>query len=241
MRMSACYHLPLFFSCWVTFIGVCMSYGPDPSVVYPIEGLSYHLANERRTVFLQHVVKRKNILVGEYTYFDDPEEPEQFETKNVLYHYPFSQERLIIGKFCALAQATTFIMAGANHKLDGFSTYPFGIFQRGWEKDNDLSKLSSKGDTVVGNDVWFGYGCTILPGVHIGDGAIIAARAVVTKDVPPYVIVGGNPAKILRHRFDAQTVQELLLIRWWDWPREKISRNIKAIVGADLQALQNAV
>jgi len=147
---------------------------------------------------------------------------------------------LIIGKFCSLATGTTFITSSANHKLDGFSTYPFGLMGQGWEKKQNLSELPNKGDNIVGNDVWFGYYSTIMPAVKIGDGAIIAANSVVTKDVPSYSIVGGNPAKIIRMRFDDKTINELLKIQWWHWPKEKITRNIPIIISLDLEKLRNA-
>jgi len=214
--------------------------GPDISYPYPFEGLGYELENERQTAFIKPLISRDNIIVGEYSYYDDPKGAERFEKENVLYHYPHSKPKLIIGKFCALAHKTTFIMANSFHKLNGFSTYPFGIFANGWEKENPPSDFPVKGDTVVGNDVWFGYDCLIMPGITIGDGAVIGAKAIVTKDVPPYTIVGGNPARTIRTRFDKTTIKELLEIAWWDWPIEKISRNIKTIIGADLQKLKSA-
>jgi len=210
--------------------------GPDPNYRYPLENLGYELDNACQTAFLKDLITRDNIIIGAYSYYDDPEGPEEFETKNVLYQYKLSPQKLIIGKFCSLAHKTTFIMGG-NHKIDGFSSFPFGIFRHGWEQENPLSEFPNKGDTVVGNDVWFGYDCTILQGVSIGDGAIIGAKAVVTKDVAPYTIVGGNPATVIRTRFDQATIDTLLKIRWWDWDAEKISRNIKAIIGRDLQKL----
>ncbi|NGX49304.1 MAG: Streptogramin A acetyltransferase [Candidatus Anoxychlamydiales bacterium] len=207
--------------------------GPDPNYPYPFENL-------KRTVFLKNVITKKNIQVGDFTYFDDPNGGDDFENKNVLYHYPFSKEKLIIGKFCAVATNVQFIMAGANHKIDGFSTYPFGIFAQGWEKEMDITKIASKGDTICGNDIWFGYGSTIMPGVKISNGAIIASNSVVTKDVEPYTIIGGNPAKVIRKRFDDATIHDLLKIKWWDWHIDKISRNIKYIIATDLDKLKNA-
>ena len=164
------------------------------------------------------------------------ESVENFE-KNVLYLYPFSKEKLIIGKFCAIATGVEVIMSGANHKMDGFSTFPFPIFKNGWEDSFDFSNLPSKGDTIIGNDVWIGYKATIMPGITIGDGAIIAARSVVSKDVEPYSIVGGNPADLIRKRFDEKVIADLLKIAWWNWPVEKISRNILAILGNDVVKL----
>jgi virginiamycin A acetyltransferase len=157
----------------------------------------------------------------------------------VLYNY--GSDRLIIGKFCAIATQVKFIMNGANHKLDGVSTYPFPIFGHGWEVAMDkIMHLPSRGDTVVGNDVWIGYEALIMPGVTVGDGAIIAARSVVTSDVPPYTIVGGNPARPLKQRFSDATITQLLEIRWWDWDIEKIGRNIHLIMESDIDVLRNA-
>ncbi len=207
--------------------------GPDPRTPHPLPGFP-------QVGFLRNLVKNPLIQVGEYTYYDDPAGPEHFE-RNVLYHYPFIGDRLVIGRFCAIATGVKFIMNGANHPLDGFSTYPFWIFGGGWERfmpadHND----ASRGDTVVGNDVWIGYEATLLPGVTIGDGAIIAAKAVVTRDVPPYAVVGGNPARVLRMRFDEDTVARLLALRWWDWDIARISRHIDKITAADLDALEAA-
>ena len=161
-------------------------HGPLPTDPHPMAGFP-------QVCFIRNTVKNPNVVVGDYTYFDDPEDSENFE-RNVLYHYPFVGDKLVIGKFCALARGVKFIMNGANHKLSGFSTYPFGIFGQGWEAAIPAPKdLPSRGDTVVGNDVWIGYDALVLPGVKIGNGAIVAARAVVAKDVPAYAVVGGNP------------------------------------------------
>lgn len=189
--------------------------------------------------FIKNTVSNPNIIIGDYTYYDDLEDSENFE-RNVLYHYPFIGDKLIIGKFCALASGVKFIMNGANHKMSGFSTYPFNIFGNGWERVMPQpDELPFKGDTIVGHDVWLGYESTIMPGVNIGSGAIVAAKSVVTSHVPPYTIVGGNPAKPLRQRFSDEDVQALLDIAWWDWSIEKISRNLEKIVSADIQALRN--
>jgi virginiamycin A acetyltransferase len=189
--------------------------------------------------FIQNTVSNPNIVVGDYTYYDDPEDSENFE-RNVLYHFPFIGDRLIIGKFCALARGVKFIMNGANHKLDGFSTYPFQIFGNGWEKVTpQTGELPYKGDTVIGNDVWIGYEAVIMPGVQVGNGAIIAAKSVVVSDVSPYTIVGGNPAKPIRQRFEDDVVQALLEVAWWNWGIEKITRNLEKIVAADIDTLRS--
>ena len=205
-------------------------YGANPNDKHPMPEFP-------QICFIKNTVKNPKIIIGDYTYYDDPEDSENFE-RNVLYHYDFSQDKLIIGKFCALARGVKFIMNGANHQVSGFSTYPFYIFGNGWEKvtpqDDDLP---FKGDTVVGNDVWIGYESTIMPGVIIGDGAIVAARSVVVNDVPAYSIVGGNPARIIKQRFTTETIQTLLEIAWWNWDIEKISANLEQIVAADINAL----
>jgi virginiamycin A acetyltransferase len=207
-------------------------YGADPKDKHPMKGFP-------QVCFIQNTVSNPNIIIGDYTYYDDPEDSEAFE-RNVLYHYPFIGDKLIIGKFCALARDIKFIMNGANHKLNGFSTYPFQIFGNGWEKvAPQAGELPYKGDTVIGNDVWIGYEAVMMPGVQVGDGAIIAAKSVVVKDVLPYTIVGGNPAQCIRQRFDDETIQVLLKVSWWNWDIEKITRNLEQIVAADIEALIN--
>ena len=208
-------------------------YGANPQDKHPMKGFP-------QICFIQNTVSNPNILIGDYTYYDDPEDSENFE-RNVLYHFPFVGDRLTIGKFCALARGVKFIMNGANHKIDGFSTYPFAIFGNGWETtDPTPEELPYKGDTIIGNDVWIGYEAVIMPGVNIGDGAIIAAKSVVTSNVLPYTIVGGNPAKLIRQRFDDAIIQALLEIAWWNWDIAKITRNLEKIVGADIEALRNS-
>ncbi|MBW4517859.1 MAG: Vat family streptogramin A O-acetyltransferase [Timaviella obliquedivisa GSE-PSE-MK23-08B] len=207
-------------------------YGADPKDKHPMRGFP-------QVCFIQNTVSNPDIIIGDYTYYDDPEDSEDFE-RNVLYHFPFIGDRLIIGKFCALARGIKFIMNGANHKLDGFSTYPFQIFSNGWEKvAPQTEELPYKGDTVIGNDVWIGYEAVIMPGVQVGDGAIIAAKSVVVSNVLPYTIVGGNPAKRIRQRFDDDVIQALLEVAWWNWDSEKITRNLEKIVAADVEALTN--
>jgi virginiamycin A acetyltransferase len=208
-------------------------YGPDPTIKHPMPGFP-------RVCFIKNTVTNPNIQVGDYTYYDDPVDSENFE-RNVLYHYPFVGDKLIIGKFCALAEGVKFIMNGANHKLSGFSTFPFGIFSNGWEAAIPAAgDLPCKGDTVIGHDVWLGYESVIMPGVKIGHGAVIAAKSFVASRVPPYAVVGGNPAQILRMRFNPETIQSLLEIAWWDWDIEKITRNLTRIVSADLEGLRQA-
>jgi virginiamycin A acetyltransferase len=192
------------------------------------------LKNDKETVFLKNFIHNPNIIVGDYTYYNDPNHPEHFEYENVRGCY-FC--KLIIGKFCQIALRTTFITDDMNHPMGGFSTYPFFIFA-GW---NNYSPESGKNrDTIVGNDVWFGTNSVIMPGVTIGDGAIIGAYAIVTKDVEPYTIVAGNPAKIVRKRFSDELTNRLLEIKWWNWDYNKITRNISAIVGADIKKLSEA-
>ncbi|MGC1305997.1 MAG: Vat family streptogramin A O-acetyltransferase [Phormidesmis sp.] len=205
--------------------------GADPRSKHPMAGFP-------QICFIQNTISNPNIVVGDYTYYDDPIDSEDFE-RNVLYHFPFIGDKLIIGKFCAIARNPTFIMNGANHKLDGFSTYPFNIFGNGWEKVTPKAgELPYKGDTVIGNDVWMGYEATIMPGVQVGDGAVIAAKSVVVKDVLPYTIVGGNPAKCIRQKFEDEVVRSLIEIAWWNWDIDKITRNLETITTADINALK---
>lgn len=210
-------------------------HGPDPLNPHPMDG-------QPRVGFLKPLVDDPHIEIGDYTYYDDPDGPEHFVAKCVLYHYPFIGDRLVIGRFCAIAAGVRFIMNGANHAMSGLSTYPFNIFGRGWEEGFAPETWSRelRGDTVVGNDVWIGYDVSIMPGVTIGDGAVIAAHSVVSRDVPPYAIVAGNPAQTVRRRFDDETVARLLAIGWWHWPVEKITRNLAAIRGGSVDALEEA-
>lgn len=168
-------------------------------------------------MYIKNVVTRPNIVVGEYTYYDDVSGAEKFE-EHVTHHYEFLGDKLIIGKFCAIAKGIEFVMNGANHRMKSVSTYPFNIMGGGWEKYTPtINDLPFKGDTVVGNDVWIGQNVTVMPGVHIGDGAIIAADSVVTKNIPPYCIAGGNPCKVIRQRFDDELISYLINLKWWDW------------------------
>jgi virginiamycin A acetyltransferase len=208
--------------------------GPLPTNPFP-------LPDQTRLAFLKNHITRPNIIVGDYTYYDDPAGVANFEA-NVLYHFDFVGDKLIIGKFCAVATGVKFIMSGGNHNIEGFSTYPFRIFGGTWERNLPADfAFPLRGDTVVGNDVWLGYDALIMPGVKIGDGSIIASRSVVTKDVPPYTIVGGHPARPIRRRFDEPTIAALLEIRWWDWDAEKITRNVAAVIGTDIERLRSCV
>ena len=181
----------------------------------------YPRSQGHSTVYLQNVVTDPSITVGEYTTYDDfVNDPREFQKNNVLYHYPVNQERLVIGKFCSIACGAKFLFNSANHAMAPLTTYPFPIFFEEWDLDvgQVAEAWDNKGDIVVGNDVWIGYEAVILAGVTIGDGAIIGARAVVTKDVPPYTIVGGVPAQPIRKRFSEDTIGRLLVLCWWDWP-----------------------
>ena len=193
------------------------------------------IPNSTRTVFLKNIIKNPNIVVGDYTYYDDPVDVHNFE-KNVLYHFDFIGDKLIIGNFCQIATGVKFLMNGGNHDLDGYSSYPFVIFQSYWSQVPFIPNC--KKDTIIGNDVWIGYNATIMPGVCIGDGAIIATGAVVTRDVAPYEIVGGNPAQLIRKRFDEETIKFLLQLKWWDWSIDKIEQHVLSIMKGDRQALE---
>lgn len=205
---------------------------PDSSVLHPMPG-------QPRVVLLKPLVTSPLIEVGAYSYYDDPDEPTAFETRNVLYHY--GPEKLIIGKFCALGTGVRFIMNGANHRMDGPSTFPFPIMGGGWAEHFDLiTGLPGRGDTVVGNDVWFGHGATVMPGVRIGHGAIIASGAVVVADVPDYGIVGGNPAQLIRTRYSEADVARLLALAWWDWPAEHLTRHVRTVMSGSIDDLEAA-
>lgn len=199
---------------------------PNPNTTFP-------LPNYDKLCFLKNIIKNPNIIVGDYTYYDDFEDVSNFE-KNVKYHFDFIGDKLIIGKFCMIASGATFIMNGGNHLTEATSAYPFAIFGGAWQHAMDGKTYPSKGDTVIGNDVWIGHDATIMPGVHIGDGAIIATKAVVTKDVEPYSIVGGNPAKPIKKRFSEEIIARLLELKWWDWDMEKITKNVHLLTGDSL-------
>jgi len=203
----------------------------------PDKNTKFPLPNYNRLCFLKNVIKNQNIEVGDYTYYDDFENVENFE-KNVKYLFDFVGDKLIIGKFCMIASDVTFIMNGANHLSDAISTFPFAIFGHDWSDAMEGKSYPSKGNTVIGNDVWIGYGVTIMPGVNIGDGVIIATKSVVTKDIAPYSIVGGNPAQEIRKRFSGEEIEKLLDLQWWDWPIEMITENVHNLTGNDVGAIQ---
>lgn len=204
--------------------------GPDKDAKFP-------LAHYDRLCFLKNIITNPNILVGDYTYYDDFEDVHNFE-KNVKYHFDFIGDKLIIGKFCMIASGVTFIMNGANHLTDAITSYPFAIFGNGWQDAMNGKAYPSKGDTIIGNDVWIGYKATIMAGVRIGDGAIIAANATVTKDVEPYAIVGGNPAREIKKRFSEEQISELLTLKWWDWEVEKITQHLQHLTGRSIDSLR---
>lgn len=196
--------------------------------------------NDYQTIYLNTIINNPNIIVGDYTIYNDfVNDPTQFEKNNVLYHYPINQDRLIIGKFCSIACGAKFLFNSANHALRSLSNYTFPLFFEEWglNKRNVASAWDNKGDIIIGNDVWIGYEAVIMAGVHIGDGAVIAARAVVTKDVPPYTIVGGTPARKIRMRFEEETIAKLQQIQWWNWPVEKIRRSLPYIMEGTVDRL----
>lgn len=204
------------------------------------ENKIYPRSKDFQTVYLKSVVKGPNIEIGDYTIYNDFEhDPVDFEKNNVLYHYPINGDKLKIGRFCSVACGAKFVFTSANHTLHSLSTYTFPIFFKEWGLDvkNITEAWDNKGNIIVGNDVWIGYGAVILSGVTVGDGAIIGARAVVTKDVPPYTIVGGVPARQIRKRFDEETIKKLLTLQWWNWDYEKIRKNIPAIQSGDIESL----
>ena len=206
---------------------------PDSNKLYPRTG-------DPQTNYLKNAITRGSISVGDYTMYNDTvHDPRDFEKNNVLYHYPVNRDRLIIGRFCSIACGAKFLFTSANHAMRSLSTYPFPIFFEEWGLDRTrvADAWDNRGDIVVGNDVWIGYEAIVLSGVTIGDGAIIGARAVVTRDVPPYAIVGGVPARLIRKRFDDKTVETLLRLKWWDWPSEKIACHIAAIQNGRLDEL----
>jgi len=205
--------------------------GPDKNLKFP-------LVNYSRLCFLKNAVSNPNIIVGDYTYYDDFENVENFE-KNVKYHFDFVGDKLIIGKFCMIASDVKFMMNGGNHLSKALTSYPFAIFGNGWENSMDGKKYPNKGDIIIGNDVWIGFNSTIMAGVTIGDGAIIATNSTIIKDVEPYSIVGGNPAKEIKKRFSIDIIERLLKLKWWDWEIERITRNVQNLSDTNIEKLEN--
>ena len=208
---------------------------PDPNVIFP---------NEYGTsCFIRNVIAAPNISVGDYTYYDDPVDPTGFERNNVLFNYPEFGDRLIIGKFCQIASGVKFIMGPANHRLCSVTTYPFNVFGGIWSERTPphMEQLPRKGDTIVGSDVWIGRESVVMPGVKIGDGAIIAAYSVVAGDVPPYTLYGGNPARFIKKRFDDALTALLLRLKWWDLPPEELAKLLPLLCDGDLERVRAAL
>ena len=203
----------------------------------PNKDSKFPLENYNKLCFLKNIIKNPNIIIGDYTYYDDFDDVLNFE-KNVKYHFDFNNDKLIIGKFCMIASGVSFIMNGANHLVESISSYPFAIFGNGWKEAMNNKSYPNKGNTIVGNDVWIGHNVTIMPGISIGDGAIIATNSTITSNIEPYTIVGGNPAKLIRNRFDEEVTKLLLEIKWWDWEIEKITLNISVLTGNNIEDLK---
>ena len=206
----------------------------------PNKDIAFPLENYDRLCFLKNIITDPNIIVGDYTYYDDFEDVHNFE-KNVKYHFDFTGDQLIIGKFCMIASDAKFIMNGANHLSNAISTYPFSIFGNGWENAMEGKAYPNKGNIEIGNDVWIGYNATIMAGVKIGDGAIIATNATVVSDVEPYSIVGGNPAREIKKRFSPEIIERLLKLQWWNWDIEKITKNVQNLTDLDIDKLEKNV
>jgi len=208
----------------------------DPTRVYPRRG-------DTRSVYLRNVVDHPNIEVGEYTIYNDfVDDPREFQKNNVLYHYPVNHDRLVIGKFCSIARGVKFLMNGGNHTLSSLSTYPFPVFAEEWDETAPVTDAwDNHGDIVIGSDVWIGFEAVILAGVTIGHGAIVGTRALVTRDVPPFAIVGGVPAKTIKYRFNDDTRARLLEVAWWNRSPDWIAAHLGAIRSGDVAALRRAL
>jgi virginiamycin A acetyltransferase len=205
---------------------------PDPSVKFP-------QPNNAHSVYLQNVVKNPRIIIGEFTIHHDFNDPTDFETENVLYLNAENDDKLIIGKYVSIASGVRFMMNGANHKMDSFATFPFPVVADNWGLDQARQEAwDIEGDTVIGNDVWIGYESLIMPGVHVGDGAIVAARSLVADDVPPFTVVGGVPARVIKKRFSDDTVVLLQKLKWWDWDAKKVRANVTALMSGDVKELK---
>jgi virginiamycin A acetyltransferase len=209
-----------------------MNNQPDKSKVFPKPG-------EKDSVYLQNVITNPRIIVGDFTIHHDFKDPTDFETENVLYLKPENHDKLIIGKYCSIASGTRFIMNGANHKMSSLTTFPFPVVAADWGLDMGREEAwDQEGDTVIGNDVWIGFEAIIMPGIHVGDGSVIAARSLVTKDVPPYTVVGGQPARVIKKRFSDDVVQLLQALKWWDWEPAKVKKYIPALMNGDVETLK---
>jgi virginiamycin A acetyltransferase len=202
---------------------------PNPNTVFPLDGYD-------KLCFLKNVVNNPLIEIGDYTYYDDFDDVKNFE-KNVKYLFDFTRDKLIIGKFCMIASGVQFIMNGGNHLTRAVSSYPFSIFGGDWSDAMQGKTFPSRGNTTIGNDVWIGTGATIMPGVQIGDGSIIATSSVVTKDVEPYTIVGGNPAELIKARFTKENIDILLKVQWWNWPIEKITKHVQQLTDENIETI----
>lgn len=210
---------------------------PDSEKIYP-------RTNDSQTIYLKNVIDNPNIQIGEYTIYNDCyNDPRDFQKRNVLYHYPINKDRLIIGRFCSIACGAKFIFTSANHTQKSLSTYTFPLFYEEWglDKKDITAAWDNKGDIIVGNDVWIGYDAIIMSGVTIGDGAVIGTRALVTKNVPPYTVVGGIPAKTIKKRFSDEIIAELLLLKWWEWPLEKISYCLPNIQSGNIKEMKAVI
>lgn len=209
--------------------------GPDPDALYAIPGF-------RNTVFLKPLLAERypNVSVGAFSYYSDFDDPLPFFERNLRYNFGFSGARFEVGRYCAIAHGATFVMDDANHATAGPSSFPFPVFGGAWADAMAVSDLpiDRRGDIRIGHDVWIGYEAMVLPGVRIGHGAIVGARAVVARDVPDYAVVAGNPAQMVRSRFDSQTVARLLALCWWDWPPHRIAAAVPLLVGGDVDRLE---
>lgn len=212
-----------------------MSRMPDPNAVFPTE--------HKTICFIKNVVSAPNILVGDYTYYDDPADPAGFEKNNILFNWPEFGDKLKIGKFCAIASGVKFIMGAANHRIDSISTYPFAVFGGAWAENipPHFAQLPMKGDIIIGNDVWIGRESVIMPGVTIGDGAIVASYSVVVKDIPPYTAAGGNPAKVIKNRFDDTLISLLDRLQWWDLSPDKLAVFLPVLCSNDLLSVKQNI
>ena len=206
---------------------------PDPDTLYPIslpDGSPH-----RGTVNLRQALDHPRISAGAYSYASDLDPPEDWAARLAPYLYPFSQERLTIGRFCQIAHGVRFLTSSANHARDGLTCYPFAVF----DPDRMSDYQPDTRDTVIGNDVWIGYGATVLPGAHIGNGAILGAKSVVGGTVPDYAVVTGNPGRVAKFRFSEPDIGRLLALSWWDWPREAIIAALPALEAGDIDQLEN--